>query len=355
MSSHTGKKRDGRDDKKQKTSAAAGSNKRRAADEEDDDRLHGIAGGPASGAAVGGLAAAAAGGAGAGAAAAAGGLVFEDMYGGAAADDDDEDDDSDDYTSGSDDDEDGGGEAKEDMDEDAGDGEGEDSDEEETRAKDVWRPGIDALGEGEVLECDQSAYVMYHRMEAEWPCLSFDVLPDRLGMGRAKFPLSCTIVAGTQADKPGANKVMVMRFSSMHKTQNDGRVSDSDDDESSDEEDDGGDAELDVERIAHVGAVNRIRVMPQEPHIVSTWSDTGKVHLFDVRPQVRQLDAREGRGAAAAVPKGYGPVKTFSGHRAEGYALAWSAASPGRLASGDCTGRIHVWDVDAAAAGELLH
>jgi len=60
--------------------------------------------------------------------------------------------------------------------------------------------------------------------------------------------------------------------------------------------------------------------MPQEPHIVATWSDTGKVHLFDIRPQVRVLDAAEGRGTAPPVPKGYGPAFTFSGHGEGGMA-----------------------------------
>ena len=32
------------------------------------------------------------------------------------------------------------------------------------------------LEEGEVLEPDQSVYQMLHRMNVQWPCLSFDVL-----------------------------------------------------------------------------------------------------------------------------------------------------------------------------------
>lgn len=184
----------------------------------------------------------------------------------------------------------------------------EDDEDEDLRPKDVWRPGIDALAEGEQLVCDMDAYVMYHAMAVEWPCLSFDVVPDRHGV-RTKFPLSCTIVAGTQADRADHNRVMVMRFGALHKTQDDDKseddveLGDGDDDEGLDE-----DASVDVQRIAHHGAVNRVRVMPQEPHIVATWSETGLVRLYDIRPQVRLLDAAEGRGAAPPVPKGYGPV-----------------------------------------------
>ncbi len=52
--------------------------------------------------------------------------------------------------------------------------------------KQVWRPGIDKLPDGEELEYDPSAYIMYHSMRTEWPCLSFDVLRDTLGDNRQR-------------------------------------------------------------------------------------------------------------------------------------------------------------------------
>lgn len=124
-----------------------------------------------------------------------------------------------------------------------------------------WRPGLDAMGEGEVLEYDPSAYVMYHAMNVDWPCLSFDTVPDKLGASRSRFPMSCTVVAGTQADKASSNKVLVMRFGHLQRTQRDGREDDSDegeDESDSDEDDD--DPTVDVQRINHHGSVNRIRV-----------------------------------------------------------------------------------------------
>lgn len=55
--------------------------------------------------------------------------------------------------------------------------------------KQVWRPGVDKLEEGETLEYDPSAYVMYHSLRTEWPCLSFDILKDNLGDNRMRVSL----------------------------------------------------------------------------------------------------------------------------------------------------------------------
>lgn len=40
------------------------------------------------------------------------------------------------------------------------------------------------MEEGEVLDYDSSAYDMFHQMTMEWPCLSFDIIPDTLGDNR---------------------------------------------------------------------------------------------------------------------------------------------------------------------------
>lgn len=55
--------------------------------------------------------------------------------------------------------------------------------------KDVWRPGIDKLEEDEELEYDPSAYVMYHSISTEWPCLSFDFIRDDFGNHRQRVSL----------------------------------------------------------------------------------------------------------------------------------------------------------------------
>lgn len=59
-------------------------------------------------------------------------------------------------------------------------------DNEQHAPKQVWRPGVDQIAEGEALEYDPSAYVMYHSLQTEWPCLSFDILKDNLGESRQR-------------------------------------------------------------------------------------------------------------------------------------------------------------------------
>ena len=84
--------------------------------------------------------------------------------------------------------------------------------------KQVWRPGIDRLAEGEELEHDPSAYTMYHSLTTEWPCLSFDILRDNMGDARQRFPHTMFMVCGSQADRSANNKITILKMSDLHKT-----------------------------------------------------------------------------------------------------------------------------------------
>ena len=95
---------------------------------------------------------------------------------------------------------------------------------EKPRAPNVFIPGVHTLGKDEILEPDDSVYIMRHTMNANWPCLSFDVLRDDEGDQRQRFPATAYIVAGSQADVAKKNELSVFKMTQLHKTQKDGRA-----------------------------------------------------------------------------------------------------------------------------------
>lgn len=120
----------------------------------------------------------------------------------------------------------------------------------------------------------------------------------------------------------------------------------------SDEEDDQNldeDPVLDHVSVNHNGGVNRIRAMPQGQStgkaLVATWSDAGQAHIYDLSAA---YDAMLNRAPVATSLLPTKPLLSFKGHREEGYAIDWSPALAGRLATGDCAGAIHVWNPIAA-------
>ncbi|PPQ71120.1 hypothetical protein CVT24_009856 [Panaeolus cyanescens] len=215
------------------------------------------------------------------------------------------------------------------------------------QAPEAFIPGRHALGEDEVLEADDSVYIMRHPMNVTWPCLSFDVLRDNQGDERQRFPATAYIVTGTQADTAKNNEVMVLKMSSLHKTQKDGNDSDSDNDNDDDDDALDEDAILEHRSIPHVGGVNRIRAQPlssypqaSQPYHVATWAETGKVHIWDIRPLLESLDVP---GYNLDKTKSRTPVFTINSHgHAEGFAMDWASSGPSslRLLTGDIHSKI---------------
>ncbi|KAF8078827.1 glutamate-rich WD repeat-containing protein [Lyophyllum atratum] len=223
--------------------------------------------------------------------------------------------------------------------------------EEQPSAPEAFIPGTHVLGKDEILEADDSVYIMRHSMNVTWPCLSFDVLRDNLGDERQRFPATTYIVTGTQADSAKNNEVIVYKLSSLHRTQK------NDDDEDSDDDDDDED-HLDEDpipeyrSIPHLGGVNRIRAQPlpqstplppvSQPYYVSSWAETGKVHIFDVRPLIESLDVP---GYSYDKSHVHNPVFTVESHgRAEGFAMDWASSGPSslRLLTGDVHAKIYL-------------
>ncbi|EPQ29087.1 uncharacterized protein PFL1_03376 [Pseudozyma flocculosa PF-1] len=218
----------------------------------------------------------------------------------------------------------------------------------------AYIPGVNKLEEGQTLEADQSAYEMLHKLNVTWPCLSFDHLRDHLGSDRQGFPHTSYFVAGTQADIAKNNEIMVMKASSLHKTQGDDNLSDDEDDDDDDGLDD--DAILEYRSIPVVGGINRVRAAPVatptadseaclDPYPVAVWNETGKVQIFDVRPLYNALDRP---GTTYDKRKVNAPMFVVDAHRGvEGYAMDWAGLGGGGGATGKAsslrllTGDIH--------------
>ena len=107
--------------------------------------------------------------------------------------------------------------------------------------------------------------VMVHSITGA-PCLSFDVIPDKLGEKRDTFPLSMYPVSGTQADRVHLNNVVVFKMSNLQRNKRAKKPGEEETEESgeesdeSDEEDEDSKPVLESAMIKHNGGVNRIRV-----------------------------------------------------------------------------------------------
>jgi len=202
------------------------------------------------------------------------------------------------------------------------------------------------LEEGEQLVPDNSVYLALHSLSYAWPCLSFDILRDNLGEDRSTYPHTSWLVTGTQAGEiPGQGKakdeVVIMRMSGLSKTQYDDDSEAGDDDDDNDGEDE--DAKLDFQTIPHVGNVNRIRAAPvpassaiPDPYHVATFSETGKVHIFDVKPYIDTL-------SGPSRPRQKLPAHTITNHgRSEGFAVEWGNTG---LLTGDVDKKIFLTTV----------
>jgi ribosome assembly protein RRB1 len=224
-----------------------------------------------------------------------------------------------------------------------------------------WNPLTSALEPGEKLEMDVSAYKMHHALSPEWPSLSFDFLRDELGESRTRFPHTLTAAVGTQADKATNNKLTIMKISDLSKihveTEDDilGEEYDpgKDNDDDDDNDDESSEEEVDLDpviehfSIPHYGGVNRVRVMPQNADIVATWSDAGRVNLFNVDAIRQRFFLGNNNNNNKTPVQKIIPSKPFfiyTKHSTEGFAMDWSTVQAGQLVTGDCHGGLSLWN-----------
>ncbi|KAM7256662.1 hypothetical protein ACFE04_012403 [Oxalis oulophora] len=221
----------------------------------------------------------------------------------------------------------------------------------------VWQPGVDKIEEGEELQFDPTAYNSLHGFHIGWPCLSFDIVRDSLGLVRTEFPHTVYFVAGTQAENPAWNSIGIFKVSNVTgkrrdlvpkiSADGDSDMDSSDSDEDSEDEEDGssGTPVLQLRKVAHHGCVNRIRAMTQNPNITASWSDSGRVQVWDFSSHLNALaESKSDEVPDANAVINQAPLVSFGGHKDEGYAIDWSPLVPGRLATGDCKNCIHLWE-----------
>lgn len=216
------------------------------------------------------------------------------------------------------------------------------SEQPEDTTEHTYLPG-DELADDEELTFDKSAYHMYHAAQTGAPCLSFDVIPDTLGSDRDAYPMTCYLACGTQAQAANQNSLIVMRMSNLTRIQ---QGEDDDDNDYIEDAENG--PHLNTASIKHVGGVNRVRhCNVGDKKLTATWSDTGKVHVWDTTTAMASLDLPNTPDHQKIETR---PLFTFAGHQTEGFALDWSPTVPGRLATGSCNRNIHLWAMREAGS-----
>lgn len=216
--------------------------------------------------------------------------------------------------------------------------------------EEVYLPNKKPLAEDEELVCDESAYIMLHSASTGAPCLSFDIVKDKLGV-RETYPMTCYMVAGTQAASSHINNVIVMKMSNLHRTSKE-KEDDSDlesdlsDDESDNEQPEEKKPKMSCALINHIGCVNRVRSTTiNDQTFAGTWSETGKVFIFNITEQLKAVEEPDLLKTYEASNQCLlaKPIYIFRGHRTEGFGIDWSTSEPGVLATGDCNKDIHIW------------
>ncbi|KAG4304857.1 hypothetical protein PORY_001910 [Pneumocystis oryctolagi] len=206
----------------------------------------------------------------------------------------------------------------------------------------IYLPSLRPLQENEILEPDQSAYEMLHSINVQWPCLSFDILKDNLGMERTSYPATIYLVSGSQADTKKNNVITVIKLSNLYKTQYDDDSSFNSENSNIDE-----DPILEYRSLPTFGTTNCIRAFSKdENYFVASFSETGKVHIWDIAPHVSSIN---NPGTYVAKNKNC-PIHTISNHKTEGYAINWNTLSSCNfLISGDNNGYIYLTSLSEAS------
>mmetsp|Transcript_1890 Transcript_1890/g.1599 ORF Transcript_1890/g.1599 Transcript_1890/m.1599 type:complete len:491 (-) Transcript_1890:120-1592(-) len=234
----------------------------------------------------------------------------------------------------------------------------------------AWFPAQkEDMEQTENMEYNKSAYNVLFEFHTEWPCLSFDIIPDNLGAVRTSVPFSMYLVTGTQADpnyrnndksamfknkkkenRRIQNKMHFLKLNDIQKTKYD---DDKDDiNEEKDEEyfnitDE--DPILQNRDINHPSVINRIRIKRtgfnglQSQYLVATMGDDCNLRIYNGTQHILSLDGL--CDDVEAVQDTQKAIITAL-HSDEGYGLSWSKigdSSQPSLLSGSCAGELRLY------------
>lgn len=99
-----------------------------------------------------------------------------------------------------------------------------------------------------------------------------------------------------------------------------------------------------LQTINHQGEVNRARYMPQNPNIIATKPNVNDVFIFD-RSRCDTKANRDGK---------CNPHLRLTGHKSEGYGLAWSPHEEGVIISGSDDGLVCRWNIEHDAKNKAV-
>lgn len=196
------------------------------------------------------------------------------------------------------------------------------------------------------IDFDTSAYVVYNRLDMTYPCLSFDVVPEEREDIKINFPFSVKLIAGAQTPANVENNyIYVIKADNIKALKQENNEENDEDDENEDDDEDPSNLpKLSSLRVSHKGCVNRLRLKRVNGKMLTgTWSDKGKVHIYDLTTTTRAVDDLKSINTYVAQKIDPKPIFTFGGHLSEGYAIDWSPFTLGSLATGDCKKNIHIW------------
>nr|QKY15247.1 nucleosome remodeling factor (CAF1) [Polytomella parva] len=171
----------------------------------------------------------------------------------------------------------------------------------------------------------------------EWPSLTVQWLPDKeyhYDKGYSKQKL----ILGTHTSEDEQNYLMIAEVQlPLDESQYDSRQYDEEKNEIGGFGSSYGKVQV-ITQINHDGEINRARYMPQERFIIATKTISADVNVFD-------YSKHPSKPSADGISK---PNLVLTGHKKEGYGLAWSPKATGHLLSGSDDSQICLWDVRGA-------